>query len=141
MLRPLACFPSDLDVDQSCHKAAAYTRWHTEETLTDILISRGIWNHNSSIWAGKAISCLRPCGHCWLTQNLCNIYWGQCNCCQSELQYASETYLLYQSPLQWKVIGMYVNCWTLFCHTFICVFYTASVIMNKYNNPSFATMF
>jgi hypothetical protein len=48
--------------DQFAAKAATYTGQH--KTRTDIHSLGGIRTHDSSLWAGEDISCLRPRGHC-----------------------------------------------------------------------------
>jgi hypothetical protein len=37
---------------------------NTDEMWTDIQTLNGIRTQEPSVWAGKDISCLRPCGHC-----------------------------------------------------------------------------
>jgi hypothetical protein len=44
-------------------KAVTYTQNNTEQTQTDIHASSEIRTHDSSVWEGKDISCLRPRGH------------------------------------------------------------------------------
>jgi hypothetical protein len=82
-LGPLACFLSELIWNYGSYRQSVGLRLlrrvispsqcrylhKTAQTQkkrrqTDIQVSCRIRTHDSSLWAGERISCLRPCGHC-----------------------------------------------------------------------------
>jgi hypothetical protein len=99
-IRPSGLFPIRINLELWSYRQSVglFGRWsalsqgrylhrtiQTEETRTGIRASSGIQTHDPSVWAGEAISCLRPRGHCgWL----CSVYnVPNCSLCPSRSKY------------------------------------------------------